>query len=265
MRLSDISHFFQKAFVQRQVASIMKLRVPECSLRGLSFIRNHKVEEILKASFNNIYGGVQVLVAPSGSGKTTYLRWYANQFIRNGGSVKYFDGELQSRKQFFESFGNERREINLFEVMPKKSMIIIDQIEPQHLSDDTSSLLKHLAFESSRVEGVSVIACTSNKDKAKEILHLNGDKLRMLKGSVSDWRWNQAMIQESISRLPLDRLTAEERAALSQLAIKAGTPSFLSLCADLLSGGEWTSVNWDKLTRIADQYDPQWKDIEMCE
>ena len=55
--------------------------------------------------------GIHVLVAPSGSGKTTYLRSYANR---------------QSRKQLFTSFGDENRENDLFELIPKKSVIIID-------------------------------------------------------------------------------------------------------------------------------------------
>lgn len=94
------SHYFQRF--------IMSKKVSEYERRGLPFIENPRVKKILNSSFNNIYGGIHVLVAPSGSGKTTYMRSYANRHIAKGGLVQYFASELQSRKQFFTSFGDEK-------------------------------------------------------------------------------------------------------------------------------------------------------------
>ena len=120
-------------------------------------------------------------MAPSGSGKTTYLRSYANRFISQGGRLQFFASELQSRKQFFSAFGDENRSMDLFEMLPKKSAIVFDQIEHQDkLNDDMKSLLKHLAFESRRLSGVSIIVSTASIPLAKEILDLNGnDKIRL--------------------------------------------------------------------------------------
>ena len=146
------SYRFQRIITPKQIVNIMSKKVSEYELRGLPVVENPRAEKVLNSSFNNIYGGIHVLVAPSGSGKTTYLRSYANRHIAKGGLVQYFASELQSRKQFFTSFGDENRANDLFEVIPKNSVIIIDQIEHfGSLNDDIKGLLKHLAFESCRI------------------------------------------------------------------------------------------------------------------
>jgi hypothetical protein len=100
----------------------MSKNVPE--YQGLPLIENPRVEQLLSSSF---ISGIHLLVAPTGSGKTTYLRSYANRHIAEGGLVQYFASELQNRKQFFLSFGDENRANELFEVIPKKSVIIIEK------------------------------------------------------------------------------------------------------------------------------------------
>ena len=45
-------------------------------------------------------------LSPPGSGKTTHIRNYCHEFIRNDGFVKLFGSELDSRKIFEHSFGD---------------------------------------------------------------------------------------------------------------------------------------------------------------
>jgi hypothetical protein len=69
----------------------MRKPIPCSDLRGHPFLRNGKVEETLKRTFTSRFGGVSVIVAPPGSGKSTYLRDYSNKFmVDSHGFVQYF-------------------------------------------------------------------------------------------------------------------------------------------------------------------------------
>lgn len=249
----------------KEIETIMTKGVLEFALRDMPLIPNHRVEKILEGSFSNKYGGIHLLVAPSGSGKTTYLRSYANRFIREGGHVLFFTSGLQSRKQFFTAFGDENRSLDLFEILPKKSAIVLDQIEHQEkLNDDMKSLFKHLAFESRRVSDVSIILSTSSINLAKEILNLDGnDKIR-LNGTVGDWRWTPDLIDASVlGAAAFKSLTDEERAKLKTLAYKAACPDFLYTCADLLN--EEQKFNFNALAKKADKFAQTWNDYEKID
>lgn len=213
----------------------MKKRVQEYDCRDLPVIPNPKVEKTLESSFNNKYGGIHVLVAPTGSGKSTYMRSYANRFMADGGFVQYFSSELQNRKMFFTQFGDESRASDLFEVLPQKSVIILDQIEHLgELNSDISRLLKHLTYESRRVAGVSVIVSTSNIGIARDILELNGnDKIR-INGSVSDWRWTHDMVDKYLEAPVYRNWSVADISIIRQLAYRASSPAFLYSFADLL-------------------------------
>ena len=252
----------QRFVVLKQIENIMSKRVSEFALRDLPLIVNPRVDKILDSSFNNKYGGIHVLIAPLGSGKTTYMRSYSNRFINNGGRAKYFAGELQSKNQFFTAFGDENRSMDLFEMLPNKSVIIIDQIDyEEKLNDDMKSLFKHLAYESRRMEGVSVIISTSNINLAKEILNLNGnDKFRM-NGTVQDWRWTPDIIDDCVLKTPVfQSWSAEEQENLKKLAYKASCPAFLHTCADLYNDSR--KVDLDILAKSADYYARVWEDFE---
>lgn len=256
------THTYQKFIVPKQIDKIISKNVSEYALRDLPLITNPRVEKILRSSFNNKYGGIHVLVAPRGSGKTTYLRSYANQFIKIGGRVQFFASELKSKKQFFTAFGDENRSMDLFEMLPKNSAIIIDQIEHQErLNDEMKSLLKHLAYESSRTEGISIIISTANISLTKEILKLNGnDKIR-LNGSVPDWRWTPEIIDDCVLQTPVfQNWTEQERKDLKNLAYKASCPAFLYTCADLLSDDQ--KFNMEILAKKADTFAETWKEFE---
>jgi hypothetical protein len=132
------------------------------------------------------------------------------------------------------------RAMDLFEMLPKKSAIIFDQIGHQDkLNEDMRSLFKHLAYESRRISGVSIIVSTANENLANEILNLNGnDKIR-LNGTVADWRWTEDLIDDYVSQIPVfQSLTEEEQGKLKKLAYDASCPAFLNSCADLMSGGQ---------------------------
>ena len=67
------------AFVKIQVKNTMKVKIPEYNLKGAPLVLNEKVEACLKTAFNDPLGGVKVFDSPQGSGKSTYIRRYANR------------------------------------------------------------------------------------------------------------------------------------------------------------------------------------------
>jgi hypothetical protein len=131
--------------------------------RDHPFIRNGKVEQTLKRTFTSRFGGVSVIVAPSGSGKSTYLRDYSNKFmVDSQGFVQDFGSELRTRKQFFDAFGGEERETDLFSVIPKNSVIVLDRVDEMRiLTSDMKNLILHLALESRQISGINAILSTS--------------------------------------------------------------------------------------------------------
>ena len=57
------SHEYQRFFAPKQIETIMSKNVLEYAC----------IEKVLDSSFNNKYGGIHVLVAPSGSGKSSRM------------------------------------------------------------------------------------------------------------------------------------------------------------------------------------------------
>ena len=122
------------------------------------------------------------------------------------------------------------------------------------LNDDIKGLLKHLAFESRRISGVSVIVSTSSSTLATEILNLNeNDKIRV-NGTVSDWRWTSDMIDNFLEAPVFQTLSVEEIIMLKKQAFKASSPAFLYSCADILSDSDIAS-NIFLMCKRADIYE----------
>lgn len=170
---------FKKIVGKSMTKSIMTASIDIQDLRGLPYIKKFDAINLINSAFNNKYGGLFVIIAPPGSGKSTYLRNCCNQFIQSGGHVRYLSSDISTRAQFYEAFGGIDRSSDLFNVMPPKSVIVLDQIEKLYpLSFEMKGLLGHLAVESRRVAEKNIVVSVSSIDCAKEILSLNGyDKI----------------------------------------------------------------------------------------
>ena len=77
-------------YVKIHMKNAMKNQIPEYNLKCSPLVLNEKVEAGFKSAFNDPLGGVKVFVSPQGSGKTTYVRRYANRFIGEGGNIRFF-------------------------------------------------------------------------------------------------------------------------------------------------------------------------------
>jgi hypothetical protein len=238
----------------------MRKPIPCSDLRGHPVIRNGKVEETLKRTFTSKFGGVSVIVAPTSSGKSTYLRDYSNKFTADSqGFIQYFASELRTRKQFFDAFGGKERESDLFSIIPKNSVIILDRVDDvKILTSDMKNLFRHLALESRRISGINVILSTSNLSVAETVLKLNGNDKFQHVGSSKDFQWSEKMIDGFIENSEEFNLwSVDDRKQLRERAMHAKSPGFLMLVANLAL--EAYPKNDEVLRDRAEKYSEAWR------
>jgi hypothetical protein len=86
-----------------------------------------------------------------------------------------------------------------------------DQIEHQNkLNEDMKSVLRHLAYASRGISGVSIIVSTANENLVKEILSLHGSDKICSYGTVADRCWTEDII--NVSQTPVfQSLTDKEQ------------------------------------------------------
>ena len=217
--------------------------------------------KVLLDSFQNDYGGMSVIIAPPGSGKSTYLRNYSNLFLNKDGHVKLLSSETVTRGQFFEAFGASERACDLFDIMPNNSVIVWDQMEKSGtLNNEMKGLLGHLAVESRRVSGKNVVISTSTVENAREILSLNGnDKIRQA-GQCSNFMWGVTEVNNFIDRSPFSKWSKTDQNRLREHAIIAACPGFLYAIADSCSIGGYPED--DKIfSQRAENYRETWNEF----
>jgi hypothetical protein len=215
------------------IQNVMSTPVTPLNLGDVPFVQNIPCYQNIRGAFNHKYGGAHVFIAPPGSGKTTYIRKYCNEFIADGGFVILFGSELHSRKIFDQSFGDIRD--NLFDLLPSRSVIVLDQLEHHKLSDDMKSLIRHLALESRRTAQCNVILSLSDIQVAQEILGLNGNDKIQQWGRSSEFEWTYKEVKEFIDE-GCKGWSKEDQNALFELGCKAKCPAFLhgvfATCSD---------------------------------
>ncbi len=70
----------------------MGIKVPDYTLKGMPLVNNIRSGRAISQAFNDKRGGVKVVVAPPGSGKTTRIRSSMNTFIDSGGKARMLAG-----------------------------------------------------------------------------------------------------------------------------------------------------------------------------
>ena len=67
--------FINSQQIKRETLKMsMGIKVPDYNLKGMPVVNNICAGRAISQAFNDRQGGIKVVVAPPGSGKTTYIR-----------------------------------------------------------------------------------------------------------------------------------------------------------------------------------------------
>jgi hypothetical protein len=142
---------FSQQIKRETLKMAMGIKVPYYYLKGTPQVNNICAGRAIFQAFNDKQGGVKVVVASPGSGKTTCIRSSMNNFIDSGGKARMLANEFRNEDDFYATFGGEGNRLILFEILPLRSLIVIDQLEHfKPLPTEIEGLILHLACESCR-------------------------------------------------------------------------------------------------------------------
>jgi len=227
--------------------------------------------------------GVNVIVAPPKSGITTNLKLIHNNYIDSGGNSVYFNN-LKSGEEFYNYFGGSHSAQHLLYVMPKKSIIIIDNLN-DIFKKDLYQLVLQLMTENSLYRNSSIVVATSNIFSAEKLLKLNDGCKIYLPYNPDTFKWNHNDILDYIRKIDIASKYNEECInKILQLGILAGNPEFINyLCNHLLdthkiytvisdnqkilnyneTKNNILNIDWNHYEHIANLCDKQWKEFEI--
>jgi hypothetical protein len=154
---------------------------------NLHFVRKQSVDKAIAKGFADPYGGVQVMYAPSGSGKSSHLKSALANEEKDRPAL--YLSKFMSAKQFYTRLHMKDDEL-VSEFVPQNAVIVIDQMEQTELTAEVRSVIRHLATDSRGSGGkYNVILCFSEAEAARKVLMLNGmDKIiPMCDRSVFHW------------------------------------------------------------------------------
>ena len=240
----------------------MGIKVPDYHLKGIPLVNNIRAGRVISRTFNDNRGGVKVVVAPPGSGKTTYMRIAVNTFIDSGGKARMLGSEFREEEDFYAAFGGEDNRLILFEILPLRSLIVIDQLERfKELPGEIEGLIHHLACESRRTAECNVVISVSDSTLATKVLNINGlDKIEIA-GRASDFRWGKEEVAAFID-LGCVHWSAEDKETLARLGMLAGSPAFMSSLLTMFPSGLPRDI--ESITMNAHTFGSKWTEFEEC-
>lgn len=228
---------------------ITVLHRPEAPL-----IHHPKVETLLLRAFNFAHGGVFVLYSILGSGKTTYLSKLAWE-RRAEGKHAYMFLSVANKRHLYDLLGIEHLHYLLSEILPVGSVLILDQTESS-FGPDAEAMIWELALDSRNSKSFVVIVSVSVLDVANKVLNINGREKIVQLGPETTFKWDAAMIDTFIARSTvLKNRSKNDKKVIRELALRAGTPSFLSSLAT-----DWSSTITESYKKKATEVGSSWSD-----
>lgn len=255
--------FIHSQQIKRETLKMsMGIKVPDYNLKGMPLVNNIRASRSIYQAFNDKQGGVKIVVAPPGSGKTTYLRSSMNTFIDSGGRARMLASEFRKEDDFYASFGGENNRRILFEILPLRSLIVIDQLEHfKPLPTEIEGLILHLACESRRTAECNVVISISDSTLADKVLQINGlDKIEAV-GRSTDFRWGKKEVATFIQKGCV-KWSEENKVAFEHLGMLAGSPAFMNSVLHMFPSGlpmDIECIRWNAMI-----FDRMWKEFEEC-
>jgi hypothetical protein len=234
--------------------------VPSIILENIPYVDNPTALKIIKDGFDSKYGGILVLYAPTGSGKTTYLANLAKEYQQKGTHVEFISCAA-SKKHLYDHLTIPKMFYNLSEVIPHGTVIIFDQMERPVFCEELKSMLREVALDSRKIKNYVVIVSVSKRDLAEKILTLNGnDKINAL-GSASDFHWSRELVCSYVEQSRHYKSWSDaDKQRLVELAAKAGSPGFLFHLESLEDPSPQSILENKKILDSAETYASAWID-----
>mmetsp|Transcript_11250 Transcript_11250/g.18424 ORF Transcript_11250/g.18424 Transcript_11250/m.18424 type:complete len:288 (-) Transcript_11250:252-1115(-) len=232
--------------------------VPVVNLDNIPYVENHTAMKVIKSGFDSKDGGMKVLYAPPGSGKTTHLANLAKDYQQRGKHVEFISCAA-TKKHLYECLDIPKVSYNLSEVIPDGTVIIFDQMESPVFGDELKSMLREVALDSRKIKNYVVIVSVSNKDVAEKILSLNGnDKITAL-GEASDFHWPREFVSDYVEQSRHYKNWRDtDKQRLVELAAKAGAPAFLFNLESLTDPNPESILDNKKILASATSYASSW-------
>lgn len=219
-----------------------------------SYVPNAKLEHcIYKSATRGFGGGIDVLVAPAGVGKTYATEQVLNKLQTNSeidGCCIVPMNELNGsapRVRVLKELGvpeeyiSKSPDTHFSEIIPEnlsRTVIVMDQFDHLESYDLLRSFVTSVAEDSTRTKKYRVLLLVTNVNFAKTILGYNSmEKIRPASGAFNpaEFKWDVDMCMELHSKLANEKMPLEME-NVRRLSSLAGTPGFvidLNHCEDL--------------------------------
>jgi hypothetical protein len=209
--------------------------------------------------------GLDVLYGPQGVGKSTYIREFLRDYVKNGGhGVVVKSATTMSEIREALSIPDKGK---LDDFLPPGSLIIVDQVENCDLNDSTDRFFRMLAIESRQQNRFHAIACTSDPLQARRLMKLNGgDKIQYLSLS-EDLKWSRSQVDLFISK-KFSHLSDRELEELQKLAYPAACPGFLVEVHNAFGDTGFpvdSEVKMKYLRGRSKYFQDQWKEFKLVD
>ena len=262
---SAISYTFY-SFYQTDLFTRTKLRfrtepVPLVNQEGVPFITNPAVKKHLDRAFESRFGGVHLMYAPPGSGKTTYLARTATEFKKKGHHVEFISC-VASKEHLYDCLTIPSTSMLLSNVLPRGTIIVFDQVESSIWSENLRSLIKEVALDSRKHKNYNVVICVSSIEVAKKVLALNGnDKIKSM--CVTQYfKWDRDLVTKFVKESAQYKLWShEDKVKLIELAAFAGAPGFLFGLEDIAEPLAASILQEPAVLASAKKYAEEWEKV----
>eukprot|EP01138_Halocafeteria_seosinensis_P011682 gb/GECG01011938.1/.p1 GENE.gb/GECG01011938.1/~~gb/GECG01011938.1/.p1 ORF type:complete len:220 (+),score=27.86 gb/GECG01011938.1/:1-660(+) len=165
-----------------------------------------------------------VVYSPTGTGKTTYVHTYLNQWLKANPNKQRYALWLTSSYSLKSHLHIPDNSVSRW--TPDGSIVVIDAAEAMEWDEKARASLLSLAIESRNTKKYNVIVVVSDREKADTILRLNGnDKVAPLCAPAT-FQWGAEEVDKFIED-SFKCLTTSDREFLKKEAKGAACPGFL--------------------------------------